>query len=104
MFVPDCSGTIEGFPVRVWNELPTSALVIPVVRFTDAGLPRTVLVVGLSDRLPWNGVYQAFLRECAHPFAVLTADYASSSRRITPPSRRTRTCSRGGVTAWPAQP
>jgi hypothetical protein len=63
VYVPNCSAIVEGFPVRVWDELPTAAMVIPVVRFTDAGLPPTVLVVGLSDRLPWDGVYQAFLRE-----------------------------------------
>lgn len=63
VFVQDCSGIVEGFPVRVWDELPSSALVIPIVRFSDAGLPTTLLVVGLSHRLPYDNVYQAFLRE-----------------------------------------
>ncbi|CAK9784840.1 unnamed protein product [Cutaneotrichosporon oleaginosum] len=86
VFVPDCSGIVEGFPVRVWDELPTSAIVIPIVRFTDADLPSTVMVVGLSDRLPWDGVYQQFLRElrlelASHYAAVKTHEDLLARRR-----------------------
>lgn len=63
VYVQDCSAIVEGFPVRVWDELPSSAMVIPIVRSSEAGLPAAVMIVGLSNRLPYDTVYQNYLRE-----------------------------------------
>lgn len=58
--VRDCSRLIKGYPVRVWDELPTSAIVIPITG-DDGELPGAVLVMGLSCRLPFDVEYQSFL-------------------------------------------
>ncbi|GMK53719.1 hypothetical protein CspeluHIS016_0103050 [Cutaneotrichosporon spelunceum] len=58
--VRDCSRLIEGYPLRVWDELPTSAIVIPISD-CDTDFPGAVLVLGLSCRLPFDTEYQAFL-------------------------------------------
>ncbi|BEJ14043.1 hypothetical protein CspHIS471_0312170 [Cutaneotrichosporon sp. HIS471] len=60
IIVRDCSKLIEGYPVRVWDELPTSAIVIPI-SYCDGDLPGALLVLGLSCRLPFDAEYQAFL-------------------------------------------
>ncbi|TXT14114.1 uncharacterized protein COLE_00307 [Cutaneotrichosporon oleaginosum] len=61
IIVRDCSRIIKGYSVRVWEELPTSAIVIPITS-ADGGLPRAVLVLGLSSCLSFDIEYQAFLR------------------------------------------
>ncbi|EIW68283.1 hypothetical protein TREMEDRAFT_69291 [Tremella mesenterica DSM 1558] len=61
VLVEDCSDLIKGFPVRIWDELPTSAIVIPVNSDSDEGIPSTVLVLGLSIRRPFDDDYESFI-------------------------------------------
>lgn len=59
--VEDISELIQGYPVRVWDELPTSAIVIPLALNSEQGSPGAVLVLGLSCRLKYDAAYAAFI-------------------------------------------
>ncbi|BEI98772.1 hypothetical protein CcaverHIS631_0310710 [Cutaneotrichosporon cavernicola] len=72
IIVRDCSKLIEGYPVRIWDELPTSAIVIPI-SYSDGDLPGALLVLGLSCRLPFDAEYQAFLRALRVQLSALFA-------------------------------
>jgi hypothetical protein len=61
VLVEDCSSLIEGFPVRVWDELPNAAVVVPIANDSDEGIPSAVIVIGLSIRRPFDDDYEAFL-------------------------------------------
>jgi signal transduction histidine kinase len=80
ILVGDCAKLIEGYPVRVWDELPTSAIVLPISS-SDGSSPSTVLVIGISCRLPFGTDYQAFFVSACHQ-PLLTV--AASVRRACP--------------------
>lgn len=61
MLVEDCRSIIEGYPIRVWDELPTKALVIPIAHDSEGGLPNAILVLGLNVRRPYEADYKAFI-------------------------------------------
>jgi hypothetical protein len=61
VLVEDCSSLIAGYPIRVWDELPTAAVVIPVASDSDEGVPSAVIVIGLSIRRPFDEDYESFL-------------------------------------------
>jgi hypothetical protein len=61
VLVKDCSLLIKGYPIRVWDEAPTSAIVIPILRNTHKDVPVAVLVLGLSCRLPFDDSYEEFI-------------------------------------------
>lgn len=61
VLVEDCSTLIEHFPVRVWDELPNAAVVVPIASDSDEGIPGAVLVIGLSIRRPFDEDYQSFI-------------------------------------------
>lgn len=61
VLVEDCSVLIEHFPVLVWDELPTAAVVVPISSDSDQGIPGAVLVIGLSIRRPFDDDYQSFI-------------------------------------------
>ncbi|KAK4687012.1 hypothetical protein P7C73_g3098, partial [Tremellales sp. Uapishka_1] len=61
VLVEDCSSLIKDFPVRVWDELPDAAVVVPIANDSDEGVPHAVLVVGLSVRRPFDDDYEAFI-------------------------------------------
>lgn len=61
VLVQDCSTLIKGFPVRVWDELPNAAVVVPVANDSDEGIPSEVFVLGLSIRRPFDDNYESFL-------------------------------------------
>lgn len=65
IIVRDCSKLISGYPTRVWDELPTSAIVIPVMPNAEGSSPCAVLVLGLSCRLTYDAEYQAFHVSCS---------------------------------------
>lgn len=60
LIVRDCSKLIRGYPTRVWDELPTSAIVMPIMPNAEGISPCAVLVLGLSCRLDYDSDYQAF--------------------------------------------
>lgn len=59
--VEDIGELIRGYTARVWDELPSSAVVIPLVLNSEQGLPGAVLVLGLSCRLKYDASYAAFI-------------------------------------------
>lgn len=69
LYVPDCRTMLEGFTPRVWDELPPSAVVIPIVRDTDDAVPSAVMILGLSPRLPFNEEYEAFIHSLRNHMA-----------------------------------
>lgn len=61
VLVEDCSSLIEGYPVRVWDELPNAAVVVPINNESDEGVSNAVIVIGLSIRRPFDDDYEQFL-------------------------------------------
>ncbi|WVQ95095.1 hypothetical protein IAU59_002189 [Kwoniella sp. CBS 9459] len=61
VLVEDCSSIIDGYPIRVWDELPTAAIVVPITNESDDGLPSAVLVLGLNIRRPFDDDYESFI-------------------------------------------
>ncbi|GFZ50846.1 hypothetical protein JCM24511_08604 [Saitozyma sp. JCM 24511] len=61
VLVEDCSNLIEGFGIRVWDELPNAAVVVPIANDSDEGIPSAVIVIGLSIRRPFDEEYESFL-------------------------------------------
>ena len=61
VLVEDCASLIEGYPIRVWDELPNSAIVMPIANDSDEGIPPAVLVIGLSIRRPFDEDYESFI-------------------------------------------
>jgi hypothetical protein len=58
--IVECSHLIGDYTPRAWNELPSHALVIPLVLYSDETLPGAVLILGLSPRLVFDDSYQEF--------------------------------------------
>jgi hypothetical protein len=61
VLVEDCMQLIEGFPIRVWDDLPTSAVIMPISNDSDDGALGAVLVIGLSIRRPFDDDYESFI-------------------------------------------
>lgn len=60
VLVPDCAKLIEGFPIRVWDELPCSAVLLPLARQSEDATPASILIIGLSSRLTYDQAYEEF--------------------------------------------
>lgn len=87
VLVDDCSSLIEGYPVRVWDELPNAAVVVPISNESDEGVPSSVIVIGLSIRRPFDDDYESFLvSDCPLPISrsssVCTVGSETGSRLI----------------------
>lgn len=61
VLVENCSELIEGYDIKVWDELPNAAVVIPIANDSDDGVPTAVMVVGLNIRRPFDDDYESFL-------------------------------------------
>ncbi|WVQ68391.1 uncharacterized protein L199_006599 [Kwoniella botswanensis] len=61
VMVENCEGLIHDFPIRVWDELPTAAVVIPIANESNAGVPSAVLILGLNLRRPFDEDYESFI-------------------------------------------
>ncbi|WWD18861.1 hypothetical protein CI109_103316 [Kwoniella shandongensis] len=46
--IDDCTDLVKGFPLRQWDSLPESAIVIPICSETSIDTPRAVLIMGLN--------------------------------------------------------
>jgi hypothetical protein len=68
VLVEDCMQLIQGFPIRVWDDLPTSAVIVPISNDSDDGALGAVLVIGLSIRRPFDDDYESFI--VSNPFLV----------------------------------
>ncbi|WOO83027.1 Sensor histidine kinase TmoS [Vanrija pseudolonga] len=78
VLVPNCAKLIEGFPIRVWDELPTSAVLLPLARQSEDSTPASILVIGLSSRLTYDQAYEEFFQSLA---LVLSASLSSVRSR-----------------------
>lgn len=85
VLVEDCLQLIEGLPIRVWDDLPTSAVVVPIANDSDEGTPTAVLVIGLSIRRPFDEDYESFIHvlrlQLASGLAAVRS-YEAERRRI----------------------
>jgi hypothetical protein len=68
VLVEDCMQLIQGFPIRVWDDLPTSAVIMPISNDSDDGALGAVLVIGLSIRRPFDDDYESFI--VSRPFTL----------------------------------
>lgn len=85
VLVENCGDFLKDFTVRVWDELPTSAIIIPIARSSDKDLPVTVLILGLSCRLPFDESYEAFIHLMQSQMATHLAavrSYRADKERI----------------------
>lgn len=57
----DCSDLISGFPVRIWEELPISAVVVPICSEQSSDVPDAVMIVGLNIKRPFDQEYDSWL-------------------------------------------
>jgi hypothetical protein len=67
VLVEDCMQLIQGFPIRVWDDLPTSAVIVPISNDSDDGALGAVLVIGLSIRRPFDDDYESFIVSLSSP-------------------------------------
>nr|XP_019011586.1 uncharacterized protein I206_03688 [Kwoniella pini CBS 10737]OCF50367.1 hypothetical protein I206_03688 [Kwoniella pini CBS 10737] len=61
VMVENCESLISGYPIRVWDELPTAAVVIPISNESNDGVPSAVLILGLNIRRPFDEDYESFI-------------------------------------------
>jgi hypothetical protein len=90
VLVEDCAALIEGYPVRIWDELPDAAVVVPIANDSDESVPSAVIVIGLSIRRPFDEDYEQFLVSPAGVGADDSMCFVCSSRRGSRRCGRTR--------------
>lgn len=61
ILVEDVAGLIKDYPIRVWDELPNAAIVVPISSDSEEGIPSAVLVLGLNIRRPFDEDYESFI-------------------------------------------
>ncbi|ODO09252.1 hypothetical protein I350_02852 [Cryptococcus amylolentus CBS 6273] len=61
VFVEDCSRMITGFPIRQWNEPPTSAIVVPICSEGSHDVPGSVMIFGINIRRPFDPEYELWM-------------------------------------------
>ncbi|ORY35646.1 hypothetical protein BCR39DRAFT_511288 [Naematelia encephala] len=61
VLVEDCAALIDQYPIRVWDELPNAAIVVPIANDSDDGIPSAIIVIGLSIRRPFDDDYESFI-------------------------------------------
>ena len=60
--VDDCSKLVRGFPLRQWDQLPDSAIVIPICSEMSTETPRGVLIMGLNLLCPLDDEYYDWIQ------------------------------------------
>jgi signal transduction histidine kinase/CheY-like chemotaxis protein len=61
VLVDDCTELIADYPLRVWQALPTSAIVIPICSETSHEPARGVLIMGLNVACPLDVEYEDWI-------------------------------------------
>jgi hypothetical protein len=85
VLVRDCRSLIEGYVPRAGDALPTSAVVIPITRDSDEGIPGALLVLGINAALPFDSTYATFidlLRLQLASFLVAVRSYVQDQELI----------------------
>ena len=74
VIMDDCRDLIRDYPVRVWDELPISAIVVPICSESSMDTPEAVLILGINIRRPIDAEYDSWLQVIR---AHLTSAHAS---------------------------
>ena len=61
VIVQDCRELIKNYPIREWDELPLSAIVIPICSDSSTDIPESVLILGLNVRRPFDEDYDSWV-------------------------------------------
>ena len=75
VLVNDCRPLIEGYQLRVWDQLPVSAVVVPLCSESSMEIPESVLILGLNVQRPLDVDYDGWIQ-------VLRANLAASLRSV----------------------
>lgn len=59
--VENCRDLIKDYPIRVWDELPISAIVVPICSDSSTEIPESVLILGLNIRRPFDADYDSWV-------------------------------------------
>ncbi|WWC73350.1 uncharacterized protein I206_107317 [Kwoniella pini CBS 10737] len=59
--VEDCTELIKGFPLRQWEALPDSAIIVPISSETSVDIPQSVVIIGLNLATPLDPVYEDWI-------------------------------------------
>ena len=57
----DCSALIEGFPLRQWDHLPESAIMLPIAPDRSSTTPDAVMILGLNLQCPLDAAYEEWI-------------------------------------------
>ena len=61
VLVKDCSSVVSGIPIRAWDHLPESAVIIPIGDGAFADTPRGLVVLGLNIRSVFDTEYEEWV-------------------------------------------
>ncbi|OCF72550.1 hypothetical protein I204_06932 [Kwoniella mangroviensis CBS 8886] len=59
--VDDCTDLIKGFPLREWEALPESAIIVPISSESSVETPQAVIIIGLNIASPLDSVYEDWI-------------------------------------------
>lgn len=57
----DCASLIQGLPLRQWDVLPESAIVVPISTDRSASFPDAVMILGLNLQCPLDADYEEWI-------------------------------------------
>jgi signal transduction histidine kinase/DNA-binding NarL/FixJ family response regulator len=61
VIVQDCRELTKNYPIREWDELPISAIVIPICSDSSTDIPESVMILGLNVRRPFDEDYDSWV-------------------------------------------
>lgn len=61
VIIEECSQLIEGYPIRRWDELPFSAIVVPICSEGSPEIPDAVVILGLNVRRCFDHEYDSWI-------------------------------------------
>jgi signal transduction histidine kinase len=88
--VDDCSQLIDGFPLRQWDQLPDSAIVMPICNSSSMDIPHGVLVMGLNLYCPLDKEYRNWIEVTRSQLASALSSvkaYAAEQQRLVETER-----------------
>ena len=59
--VNDCTDLIRNYNVRVWDELPIAAIVVPICSDSSTEIPEAVMIMGLNLHRPFDSEYDSWV-------------------------------------------
>ncbi|WVQ71976.1 hypothetical protein IAR50_001519 [Cryptococcus sp. DSM 104548] len=79
VLVEDVTELIKGFNIRVWDELPSAAVVVPISSDSDEEVPNAVLVLGLNIRRPFDEDYESWV---VSTFSFIASALLTTSQHV----------------------